>query len=285
MAHAGLFVCQPVGEAGVLVTATATGWEQRWLTVHGLAAQLRAHPLVGLEDVVATFDTVLVSFDPELTDCPTVTAAVQASQPPPWQPRLRQFEVPARYGLLEDPHPPGSPSQQAGITADPDGHDSDGPDLAWVARSWGWQQQQLVDWHTGRPWLIRAIGSPLGAPLLEPLPAAYAAAIGWRGTHPDLPPVPRLESPRPRVRPGAIGLAGGQSIIYNGASPGGWQLIATTPLQLFTPPLPTAGLADQPPSTAFTPIPYQPGDVVWFRAIDAAEFVQLRGRPLSGPRP
>jgi biotin-dependent carboxylase-like uncharacterized protein len=45
--------------------------------------------------------------------------------------------------------------------------------------------------------------------------------------------VPRRASPRPRIPAGSVGLAGRFSGIYPQASPGGWQLIGTTPLTMW----------------------------------------------------
>lgn len=47
--------------------------------------------------------------------------------------------------------------------------------------------------------------------------------------------VPRLETPRTKVAKGSIGIAGSQTGIYPLDSPGGWQIIGRTPLDLFRP--------------------------------------------------
>lgn len=44
---------------------------------------------------------------------------------------------------------------------------------------------------------------------------------------------PRLENPRNRVPTGSIGIGGNQTGIYSLASPGGWNIIGRTPMQLF----------------------------------------------------
>jgi KipI family sensor histidine kinase inhibitor len=45
--------------------------------------------------------------------------------------------------------------------------------------------------------------------------------------------VPRLDSPRARVEPGSVGLAGEFTGIYPSASPGGWRLIGRTDIDLW----------------------------------------------------
>jgi inhibitor of KinA len=45
--------------------------------------------------------------------------------------------------------------------------------------------------------------------------------------------VPRKSSPRLKVTKGSVGIGGLQTGIYPSESPGGWQIIGTTPLELF----------------------------------------------------
>lgn len=46
---------------------------------------------------------------------------------------------------------------------------------------------------------------------------------------------PRKETPRVKVPKGSVGIAGRQTGIYSLASPGGWQIIGRTNVELFTP--------------------------------------------------
>ena len=46
---------------------------------------------------------------------------------------------------------------------------------------------------------------------------------------------PRLKKPRKKVPAGSIGIAEQQTGIYPISSPGGWQIIARTPIKLFDP--------------------------------------------------
>ncbi|MDT0201332.1 allophanate hydrolase subunit 1 [Nocardioides sp. AE5] len=90
----------------------------------------------------------------------------------------------------------------------------DGPDLAAVARGWGMAPDEAVARHTGADHVVAFCGFAPGFPYLTSDLA--------------LPDVPRLDSPRARVEPGSVGLAGPFTGIYPGASPGGWQLIGHT---------------------------------------------------------
>ncbi len=63
--------------------------------------------------------------------------------------------------------------------------------------------------------------------------------------------VPRKESPRLKVPKGSVGIAGQQTGIYPFDSPGGWQIIGKTNVEMFTP-------------NAETPSYLQTGDIVQF---------------------
>ncbi|ELK0978622.1 TPA: carboxyltransferase domain-containing protein, partial [Campylobacter jejuni] len=44
---------------------------------------------------------------------------------------------------------------------------------------------------------------------------------------------PRLSSPRAKIEAGSVGIADKQTGVYPISSPGGWQIIARTPLEFF----------------------------------------------------
>jgi KipI family sensor histidine kinase inhibitor len=102
----------------------------------------------------------------------------------------------------------------------------DGPDLEAVAQLTGLSEEDVIAAHTGAAWTVGFTGfAPGFAYLVDGDPRLQ---------------VPRLETPRSVVPAGAVGLAGAFSGIYPRASPGGWQLIGRTDLDLFdlqrTPP-------------------------------------------------
>ena len=65
---------------------------------------------------------------------------------------------------------------------------------------------------------------------------------------------PRKETPRTIVPKGSVGIAGRQTGIYSLESPGGWQIIGRTDVEMFTP-------------NAETPSFLLPGDEVRFVAV------------------
>jgi KipI family sensor histidine kinase inhibitor len=97
----------------------------------------------------------------------------------------------------------------------------DGPDLASVAEMWGNDVAGAVARHSEIEYVAAFCGFAPGFSYLSGLPAALA--------------VPRLDSPRPRVAPGSVGLAGSWCGVYPTASPGGWRLIGRTDATLWDP--------------------------------------------------
>ena len=73
---------------------------------------------------------------------------------------------------------------------------------------------------------------------------------------------PRLSQPRTRVAAGSVGIAGNQTGIYPLDSPGGWNIIGQTPLQMFN-------------INKEEPCLLKPGDKVEFKSISLDEFNQL----------
>jgi KipI family sensor histidine kinase inhibitor len=95
----------------------------------------------------------------------------------------------------------------------------DGPDLADVARLTRHSADALVEALTTVEFTVAFSG--------------FAPGFGYlTGLPPDLH-VPRRDTPRTRVPPGSLGLAGPYAGIYPRASPGGWQLVGRTDAVLF----------------------------------------------------
>ncbi|MFC5492956.1 allophanate hydrolase subunit 1 [Nocardioides caricicola] len=90
----------------------------------------------------------------------------------------------------------------------------DGPDLDFVAEQWGTDVAGVVERHTAVEYVAEFCGFAPGFSYLAGLPGDLA--------------VPRLESPRPAVPPGSVGLAGTWCGVYPTASPGGWRLLGRT---------------------------------------------------------
>lgn len=104
---------------------------------------------------------------------------------------------------------------------------TDGPDLEHVAQLTALSPADVVALHAGSEYRVYMIGFAPGFPYMAGLPPQLA--------------VPRHSVPRTRVPAGSVAIAGAQTGIYPLATPGGWQIIGRTDVQLFRP-------SDDPPT-------------------------------------
>lgn len=116
-----------------------------------------------------------------------------------------------------------------------------GPDLQRVARWADLPEEQVVALHSGTEYLVYMLG--------------FAPGFPYMGTVPERIAAPRLPQPRPRVPTGSVGIAGGATGIYPAPTPGGWNLIGRTPLQIFDPARTPPALLQVGDRVRFVPIP------------------------------
>jgi KipI family sensor histidine kinase inhibitor len=98
----------------------------------------------------------------------------------------------------------------------------DGPDLDEVAARIGCAPGEVAELLSAQPLTVAVMGFSPGFAYLDGLPDAL------RG-------VPRRDRPRPVVPAGSVALANGHAAVYPTASPGGWQLVGRTDVELFSP--------------------------------------------------
>ena len=115
-----------------------------------------------------------------------------------------------------------------------------GPDIANVAEHAGISEEEVIKRHSAVVYHCYMIGFLPGFAYLGGLDETLAT--------------PRLANPRTLIAPGSVGIAGKQTGIYPIASPGGWQLIGRTPLNLFTPEAERPTLLDAGYGVRFVPI-------------------------------
>jgi KipI family sensor histidine kinase inhibitor len=163
--------------------------------VLGLYAALVEDLPPGVVDVVPAARTVLVVTDPALTSLSAVATAVRRTTP--------RHEALGSGELVEIP-----------VTYD-------GADLEEAARLLGCEAAELVRRHTAAEWSVAFCG--------------FAPGFGYLTSRTWHEEVPRRSSPRKSVPTGSVALAGGFSGVYPRESPGGWQLVGRTELEMFDP--------------------------------------------------
>ena len=158
-----------------------------------LLASLQRTPLAGVEELVPAARTILVRFRPSAT---SAAALVQ---------QIAQRDLSQR-------------AERSSTLVEIPVH-YNGEDLAEVAQILGITVDEVVQRHTGSEYTVAFTGFAPGFAYLS-------------GGHPSLN-VPRRSTPRTRLPAGSVGLAGTFSGVYPQASPGGWQIIGTTPVAMW----------------------------------------------------
>jgi inhibitor of KinA len=125
-----------------------------------------------------------------------------------------------------------------------------GPDLEYVAECNHLTVDEVIQIHASGQYLVYMIGFAPGFPYLGGMPEAIAT--------------PRRQSPRMSIPAGSVGIAGMQTGVYPISTPGGWQLIGNTPLELFRP-------HDSTPSLL------RSGDRIRFYPISRKEYETVKG--------
>ena len=184
------------------------------------AEAIQAFCLAGVRDVVPTYRSVAVYFDPLRTDTEALVRGVEqaaSSQPPPVSSAAREpVRIPVCFG------------------------GELGPDLGAVAAFAGLTEDEVVRVHTSTTYRVFMLGFVAGFAYLGIVDRRIAA--------------PRHSTPRVRVPIGSVGIAGMQTGIYPAETPGGWQLIGRTPLKPFDPSRDDPFLMKAGDSVQFYPI-------------------------------
>jgi inhibitor of KinA len=166
----------------------------------GCAATIDSARLAGVRDVVPTYRSVAVYFDPLHTDGEALNAClVRAAEQPLPEPSMQTapVRIPVCYG------------------------GDLGPDLPGVAAFAGIAEADVIRVHAGLVYRVFMLGFVPGFAYLGVVDARIA--------------MPRHTTPRVRVPAGSVGIAGVQTGVYPAETPGGWQLIGRTPVKPFDP--------------------------------------------------
>ncbi len=192
--------------------------------VRELFAGLDQQAIDGLVELVPSYRSLMVIYDPLKISLPELKIQISdtANQLDRLQlPPPKTIEIPVVYG------------------------EKYGPDLEWVAEYHTLTADEVIRLHTQPTYRVYLIGFMPGFPYL--------------GEVPDALTTPRRKTPRTHVPQGSVGIAQKQSGIYPVESPGGWQIIGRTPINLFDP-------QRQPPSML------EMGDYVKFYLIAEEEM-------------
>jgi inhibitor of KinA len=172
------------------------------IRVHRVSKMLTAAKVAGVSEVVPTYRSLLVYFDPLQISRQRLVKHIEellnaGATDNEEQSAAREVDIPVCYG------------------------GEFGPDIDFVSRHTGLSVDEVVSIHTSVPYLVYMLGFVPGFAYLGGLDERLAT--------------PRLEKPRTTIPVGSVGIAGTQTGFYPIESPGGWQLIGRTPIKAFHP--------------------------------------------------
>lgn len=233
------YVIRPLGETGLIVTFGDQISPQIHKRIKNLADYIEKHPFPGFYEYVISYTSVAVFYNPfviknngiataDKTAYRTVLEIIEtyiaaAAKLPQTTPHT--VEVPVCYG------------------------DDYGPDIDFVAKHNKLSINEVIEIHSQKTYLVYMIGFCPGFPYLGGMDTRIAT--------------PRRAEPRLSIPAGSIGIAGKQTGGYPISTPGGWQLIGRTPIDLFRP-------------ESLNPSLLHSGDLVKFVPITSEKYQQLK---------
>lgn len=165
--------------------------------VTSLAGALGRCEIDGVTDIVPTFRSLMVHYDPV---------------------RIRRADLQQTVkGLLSHSDAAGHVDKTWTLPVCYEGECA--PDLEEVARKTGLDPSEVIRLHSGTKFEVYMMGFLPGFPYMGVLP-------------PELE-LPRLTEPRVKVPARSVSIAMNQCVIYALESPGGWNLIGRTPVEAF----------------------------------------------------
>ena len=189
---------------------------------------LKGQHIEGVMDLIPAFASLLINYDPRVIGYKDLKARIEELlkiEVSEEAGDVRVFEIPVCYG------------------------GEYGPDIANIAENAGLSEQEVIDIHCSKDYLIYMLGFLPGF--------VYLGGLDER-IH-----TPRLANPRISIPAGSVGIAASQTGIYPLNSPGGWQLLGMTPVKTYDP-------------ERETPILVEAGDYIRFVPVTEEEFLKIK---------
>ncbi|MDR6784652.1 inhibitor of KinA [Pedobacter africanus] len=219
----------PLGDSAVVMQFGDVISETINLQVRTVAAWLDEYTFEGFVEYVPAFTSITIYYEPWLLNYHEMILLLQEMvgnmTDTEMQEQSEVLTIPVHYGGAM------------------------GPDLEYVANYHHMSTDEVIALHTQPEYLVYMIGFAPGFPYLGGMDERIAT--------------PRKENPRPKIPKGAVGIAGSQTGIYPMETPGGWQLIGQTPLELFD-------IGKEEPALL------KAGDRLRFRPVTEAEWLKIK---------
>ena len=222
------------GDTALVVEFGETVDRQINAQVLALAERVEAANIAGIVETVPTFRSLMIHYDPTVLSGRDLRAHVERLLD-----GLEAIELSGDDWVLPTCYEGGDLA----------------PDLEDVARATGLDPAEVVALHSDTTYRVYCLGFLPGYPYMGDTPARLL--------------LPRRETPRVRVPMGSVCIAVGLTGVYSLDSPGGWHLIARTPVRLFDLRRPR-------------PVLLKPGDRVRFAPVSREVFDDLEAQAAEG---
>jgi len=191
----------PAGDSAMVVEFGSGISPELNTRVLSLDRELQETPPDGIVETVPTYRSLMIVYDPMLTDFDTLGAAVEQALLRSEGRVLngRMWTVPVVYGGEMD----------AEIAAD----------VAHVATHAGITENEVVRLHSAATYRVYMIG--------------FSPGFSYLGGLPDKLHIPRRTMPKPRVEAGSVMIGGMQSAVASVPTPTGWYVLGQTPVRAF----------------------------------------------------
>ena len=186
-----------LGDAALLCELPPPATLAQQQQIWALANEALQWPAV--QEALPGMNNLTLMFDPARIDAAELEMQVLAAWPQLAAAAIegRTIEIPVAYGGEQ------------------------GPDLADVAAHTGFTPAEVVRRHAAGEYVVYLLGFLPGFAFMGGLPPELAT--------------PRRAEPRVAVPARSVGIGGAQTGVYPLVSPGGWQLIGRTSLEMFDP--------------------------------------------------
>ena len=196
--------------------------------ITALVQLLKVQHMEGVVDIIPAFCSLLINYDPRVISYEEIRERMQnllKMDATMDAGKKKIFEIPVCYGGAY------------------------GPDIGTIAKHAGLTEEEVIQIHSSRDYLIYMLGFLPGF--------CYLGGLDER-IH-----TPRLANPRIKISAGSVGIGGSQTGIYPMDSPGGWQLMGMTPVKTYDP-------------DREIPILVEAGDYIRFIPVDEQEYLRIR---------
>lgn len=184
-----------------------------------LAHQLKTHFAQSITDTIPAYQSLTICFNP-LSD-------------------LKESLKETTLNILKQ-YKPQQDLQSSSIEIPVCYEKSYAPDIEKVAKRCQLKVTEVIEIHSKQTYLVHMLGFSPGFLYLGGLSEKIYCE--------------RKKTPSTRVPAGSIGIGGSQTGVYPQATPGGWQIIGRTPLNLFKPNSESPFIAEPLTKIRFVPI-------------------------------